>query len=142
MSSKTLACTLAIALLAVAGCAAHSPMILHDTVDSTPSGAAVAGAAPHSRQVLVTETGLPAGVPYQVLETVQVGTVWYGGDEKVDKQMADRARAIGADAVINVKHWRQPSGFSWAAPHGSGEAVKLRNPAALTSAAPGQGRWF
>jgi uncharacterized protein YbjQ (UPF0145 family) len=41
--------------------------------------------------------------------------------------MAKRARQLGADAVIDVDTWRQPSGFAWAAPHGSGKAVKFRN---------------
>jgi hypothetical protein len=30
--------------------------------------------------------------------------------------------------VIQVKRWHQPSGFSWVAPHGTGQAVKLINP--------------
>jgi hypothetical protein len=141
MNSKTLACTLAIAAFFVAGCAAHSPMILHNTVDATSSGANVT-AVPHSRRVLITEKGLPAGAQYQVLETVEVGTIWYGGNEKVDRLMADHARAIGADAVIYVKHWRQPSGFSWAAPHGSGKAVKLSNSAILANIPLGEGNWY
>ena len=78
---------------------------------------------------------------YEALGTLDVGTIWYGGGDKVDQQMADRARAMGADAVINVRRWRQPSGFAWAAPHGSGQAVKILNPGAATlDALPGG--WF
>jgi uncharacterized protein YbjQ (UPF0145 family) len=41
--------------------------------------------------------------------------------------MADRARELGANAIIQAKTWRQPSGFSWAAPHGSGQAVRIKD---------------
>ena len=128
------------AALFLSGCAAHSPMILRNTVDVTPA-AGTSAAAPHSRKVRVTEGGLPPSVRYEALGTLDVGTIWYGGGDKVDQQMADRARAMGADAVINVRRWRQPSGFAWAAPHGSGQAVKILNPGAATlDALPGG--WF
>jgi uncharacterized protein YbjQ (UPF0145 family) len=41
--------------------------------------------------------------------------------------MAQRARKLGADAIIEVATWHQPSGFSWAAPHGRGTAVRILN---------------
>lgn len=47
--------------------------------------------------------------------------------------MADRARELGANAVIQVKTWHQPSGFSWAAPHGSGQAVRIKDVKLLES---------
>lgn len=136
--SRILAYVAAASLLS--GCAAHSPMILRDTVDVAPAAGAGA-AASHSRKVWVSEGGLPASVRYEVLGTLDAGTIWYGGGDKVDRQMAERARAMGADAVINVRHWRQPSGLAWAAPHGSGQAVKILNPgAAKLDASPGA--WF
>jgi uncharacterized protein YbjQ (UPF0145 family) len=41
--------------------------------------------------------------------------------------MAERARQLGANAIIQAKTWHQPSGFSWAAPHGSGQAVRVKD---------------
>lgn len=128
------------AILSLSACTAHSPMILRNTVDVTPAAGASA-AAPHSRKVWVTEGGLPAPVKYEALGTLDAGTIWYSGADKVSQQMADRARTMGADAVINVRRWRQPSGFAWSAPHGSGQAVKILNPgAAKLDALPGG--WF
>jgi len=56
-----------------------------------------------------------------------VGKIWYSGADDIMGEMAHRGRELGADAVINIKQWRQPSGFAWAAPHGHGEAVKILN---------------
>jgi hypothetical protein len=108
------------------GCAAHSPFIVKNTADTTP---AISGKTypPHTNLVRVTTSALPADVDYEFVGAIDVGKVWYGNEDGVDRLMADKARALGADAVILVKRWKQPSGFSWAAPHGSGQAVKLKN---------------
>jgi hypothetical protein len=117
--------------LVLSACAAHSPFIMKDTTDS-----AVASPnkypANHDK-VFVTEQSLPAGVDYDVIGTIEVGKVWYGSSDNVVTSMADRARELGANAVIQVKTWHQPSGFSWAAPHGSGEAVRIKDTGSLTS---------
>ncbi|MEA3152611.1 MAG: hypothetical protein QOK44_200 [Betaproteobacteria bacterium] len=118
---RTLLLTSIVVMLA--GCAAHSPMILKTTTDVTP----VAQQYPaHSNPVLIVEGPLPADIEYEVIASVDVGRVWYTGADGILVLMAQRARALGADAVINVKRWRQPSGFAWAAPHGQGQAVKIR----------------
>jgi hypothetical protein len=108
----------------LAACAAHSPMIVHSTVDTTAP--AVANLSPHHERVFVTQDSLPSST-YDFVSLIDVGKVWYGGSNSVLVSMADRARELGADAVIDVKTWHQPSGFSWAAPHGSGKAIKFKN---------------
>ena len=55
--------------------------------------------------------------------------MWYGSSDKVLDSLADGAREVGADAVVEVKTWHQSSGWAWAAPHGSGKAVKITDPA-------------
>ena len=60
-----------------------------------------------------------------------MGKVWYGSSRNVLKSLADGARKLGADAVVEVKTWRQPSGWSWAAPHGSGMVVKITEPGSV-----------
>ena len=109
----------------VAGCSAHSPMIVKNTTDVGPT---VSQRYPsHSNPVLIVEGPLPAGVEYEVIATIDIGKIWYSGADGILVEMAQRGREMGADAVINVKRWRQPSGFSWAAPHGQGQAVKILN---------------
>ena len=112
----------------VSACSAHSPFIVKNTVEGHPASASATKYPAHSKKILVTQSGLPADIKYEVIETIEVGKVWYGSVNEVDVSMADRARSIGADAVIFAKTWHQPSGWSWAAPHGSGQAVKILNP--------------
>lgn len=113
----------------LAGCSAHSPMILRNTTDSTPT---VAERYPaHSNPVLVVEGPLPPDIEYEVIATIDVGRIWYTGADGILVTMAQRAREMGADAVINIKRWRQPSGFAWAAPHGQGQAVRILNKESL-----------
>ena len=114
----------------LAGCAAHSPMIIKDTTDTHPIN--VSSLPAHQDKVFVTEQGLPQNAGAQEIARIDVGKIWYGASKSVLVSMADRARQLGANAVVQVKTWHQPSGFSWAAPHGSGTAVRV-DPKALES---------
>ena len=100
-------------------------MILKNTTDVAPTTSQRYLA--HINRVLVVQGPLPIDVQYEVLATIDVGKVWYSGADGIPGEMAMRARNLGADAVINVRQWRQPSGFAWAAPHGQGQAVKILN---------------
>lgn len=91
-------------------------------------------------QVYFFESSLPSNIKYEVLAEIDAGKTWYGGMDGVLGQMADQARALGAHAVIEVVTWRQPSGFSMAAPHGRGIAVRILNKEAFDLRALG-GRW-
>jgi len=112
-------------VIVLGGCAAHSPMILKNTVDvdANPNVKAVA----HSNPVLFIDNKPPANVRYEVIGEINIGKVWYGGTDTLLAEMADKARALGADAVIEIGTWKQPSGFSWAAPHATGKAIKILN---------------
>ena len=112
--------------LAVCGCSAHSAWITEDTTDAIPIANSTYPA--HSSKVFITEALIPDGAHFEPIAKIDVGKIWYGSADNVLDSMAIRARELGADAVIEVKTWRQPSGFSWAAPHGSGLAIKLVNP--------------
>jgi hypothetical protein len=122
MRSNRIALTLVMALL-LTGCSAHSPFILTSTTDVNQTSAT--RYAPHSSRILVTRASLPPTAKYEVLGQLEVGKVWYGSSRNVLQSLADGARNLGADAVVEVKTWHQPSGWSWAAPHGSGMAVKI-----------------
>ena len=108
------------------GCSAHNPFILKNTAELQNISKTKYPA--HSRKIFVTEYNLPQTVKYEILGTIEVGKIWYGSSNNVMQSMADRAREIGADGVVEVQTWFQPSGWSWSAPHGSGIAVKIKEP--------------
>lgn len=89
----------------------------------------------------MTSEALPDTARHEVLGELEVGRIWYGGQDKALVQPAEGARELGADAVVEVKTWHQPAGWSWSAPHGSGKAVKILDPASVDlSALPGDWR--
>ncbi len=125
-------------ILLLAGCSAHSPFIVKNTEDVT---AVSKNKYPtHSNKVLLTSQNLPESAKFEVLEQIEVGKIWYGSSKKVALSLAERARVIGADAVIDYKTWTQPSGFSWFAPHGSGSAIKILDKSSVDLSSM-QGEW-
>lgn len=116
---------LSAAIAGLTACSAHSPMIMTSTTDVKPATSAKYAA--HGDKVYVTASSLPESVKYEVLGQLDVGKVWYGSSENALESLADGARKLGADAVVEVKTWHQPSGWAWAAPHGSGKAIKFAN---------------
>lgn len=125
-------------VLGLAACSAHSPFIMKSTTDVTPVSANKYAA--HTNTVWVTTESLPPTAKFEVLGQLEVGKAWYGSSRKVLDSLANGARELGADAVISVKTWHQPSGFSWAAPHGSGVAIKITDPATVDLAST-EGSW-
>jgi hypothetical protein len=123
----------------LSGCSAHNPFIVSNTTDTKAESAKKYPA--HTNKVFVTEGALPPSAKYEVLESIEVGKVWYGAAGEVKQSMAERARQIGADAVVDVKTWHQPSGFSWSAPHGSGKAVKILEGNIKSLSLP-SGEWY
>lgn len=111
------------------GCSAHNPFIAKNTTDTEIISQTKY--APHNNPIYVTEASLPANAKYEVMAQLEVGKIWYGSSGDVLQSLADGARKIGADAVIEVKTWHQPSGWSWAAPHGSGKAIKVTEPTSV-----------
>ena len=61
---------------------------------------------------------------YTTLKDIKVSKKWYGSTTEMYGELAEEARKAGADGVINVHTWHAPSGFSWAAPHAGGMAIK------------------
>jgi hypothetical protein len=120
---KTL--VLAVSLLFLSACSAHNPFILTDTTQS--SAISQQRYPAHNDKVFITEQSLPSSVEFELISNIDVGKIWYGSSSNVLTSMADKARELGANAIIQVKMWHQPSGFSWAAPHGSGQAVRIND---------------
>lgn len=61
---------------------------------------------------------------YTTVREVEVYHGWYGSAVELYGALAKKAQSVGADAVINVHTWHSPKGFSWAAPHAAGMAIK------------------
>lgn len=110
-------------VILLSSCSAHNPFIVKNTTDTITISKTKYPS--HNNFVYLTKSALPADAQYEVLAKLEVGKVWYGSSNDVLQSLADGARKLGADAVIEVKTWRQPSGWSWAAPHGSGKAIKV-----------------
>jgi hypothetical protein len=125
MIQRTWIRLLAVAALLVSACSAHNPFIVSNKTVSSP--VSEAKFPPHSDKVFFTEQSLPSSVGFELISSIDVGKVWYGSSKDVYTSMAARARELGANAVIQVKTWHQPSGFSWAAPHGSGQAIHIND---------------
>jgi hypothetical protein len=120
-------------------CSAHNPFIITNTTQSSPvSQSKYSG---HNDKVFITEQSLPSSLEFDLISTIDVGKIWYGSSENVYTSMADRARELGANAIIQAKTWHQPSGFSWAAPHGSGQAVRISDVKVLDSLGI-KGSWY
>lgn len=124
---------------AASGCGAHSPFILTTTTDTITL--ADNTFEPHQRSVFVTEETLPGTIEYAVIAQIDVGRVWYGAEKSIYGAPAERARQLGADAVIQVDTWLQPSGWAWAVPHGRGKAVKILTGDAKKELSGLKGRW-
>jgi hypothetical protein len=108
-------------ILVLAACAAR-------TTTPAPGSEALKTYPAHAKQVRVVRGELPPGTNYEVLGKVKAIEGWYGQLSAAERKIADDARAIGADAVIQVKVWHAPRAFTWAAPHAEGLAVKLAAP--------------
>ena len=80
--------------------------------------------APHTRPVFVTKWSLPADM-FEAIADLEASKGWYGSTDNTQQALADRARELGADAVLNMKSWHAPSAGAWASPYSSGKAVKL-----------------
>lgn len=121
-----------VAPLFLSGCAVHSPMLGFNRTELTRQSEVTYAA--HTNEVFVYKAALPEAVKYEHICQVDVGKVWWGGQGWVMKDMANRARKVGGNAVIDVNTWKQPSGWAWAAPHGNGQIIKVADPSILKSA--------
>lgn len=129
---------LLIVCLLLAGCSAHSPFILKNTTDSSLVQNKF---SPSQERVFVTDQALPGSVAFVPISTIDAGTAWYGSTDELLAAMADRARELGANAVIQTKTWHQPAGFAWYSPEGSGLAVRVNNVKSLEASGI-NGTWY
>lgn len=106
--------TIAAAMLLIAGCAATSSNIVAEK-----------SAASHDQQVCLLKTALPASVKHRVVGAVESSKEWYGSQTELYPMMADEARRMGADVVVNMTTAHKMGPLAWARPVGTGSAIKL-----------------
>ena len=100
-------------LMLVGGCAAGTRQLTSTTYPA------------NTNLVFVTKSTLPPE-SFEPIADLEESKGWYGSTDNTQQALADRARELGADAVLNMKSWHAPSAWSWASPYSSGKAVKLR----------------
>jgi len=108
------------------GCAQDNAMMVSDNT-TLFNGTADPSHTAQDSKIFLTTDPVPFRDGYKLLGEIKVLTVWWGGFDPVYQEMANKALEIGADAVVEMKTWRQPAGGSWAAPQASGMAIQVND---------------
>jgi len=79
-----------------------------------------------SGRIYMTTATVPESAGYKVIGHVKANArKGYDGVQSLYPLLAEEARRVGANAVIEVKGGRTVSAFSWAAPFVGGVAVEI-----------------
>jgi uncharacterized protein YbjQ (UPF0145 family) len=70
---------------------------------------------------------LPENIEYRILGSIKASNRSYGTMSEVLAVMAEDARKIGADAVVNVNTRFRVGAWAWARPIADGTAVSISN---------------
>lgn len=77
-------------------------------------------------EVYLVLTSVPEDVGYEVIGHVKANArQGYNRVETLYPLIAEEARKVGANAIINVRGGRTVAAFSWAAPFVGGTAIKI-----------------
>lgn len=126
----------------------HRILLLAALAFAAPAVAAGEDQAPKTAYVVVNEdVGVPVFAnditdrPYTVIGEVKAGvrkaTIFSkeASQKKIYKELWERARAMGADAVVNARYGdSHVTAFSWGKTNATGTAVKFTTPPATAPA--------
>jgi len=104
----------------LSGCAVHTKAVPTKGAAFVPS---------HNHAVCMLPGLLPAGFQYFEVGRIAATKRTYGGSDQLIGEMANEARKLGADAVVNFhvgQKFKSPLPWRVVAPTGSGTAVKLK----------------
>jgi len=76
-------------------------------------------------KILVTFNKVPTTIDYELIGPIDVYARWFGSNATARALLAERARAMGANAVVETMIWQAPSFPVPAAPHAYGVAVRI-----------------
>lgn len=94
--------------------------------------------ASHTRPVCILEGSLPTEYTFRELGRIKATKRTYGGTDELNRPIADEARRVGADVIINYdadQRFKSPLPWRLKAPTGMGIAVKLTGGPPLDCAA-------
>src|SRR5689334_13175120 len=92
----------------------------------------------HTRPVCILEGSLPTEYTFRELGRIKATKRTYGGTDELNRPIADEARRVGADAIINYhadQRFKGPVPWRLKAPTRMGIAVKITGGPALDCAA-------
>lgn len=145
--NRSLALGIVIALTGLLlGCASQSTNSAPSAANSapaSPASEAKANTAPavKPKVLIVWGTTLPADIEYEVIGPISVYKRWFGGMGQAYPLLADKARELGGNAVIDARAWLSPAFPAQVAPHGKGIVIRVKDPAKLETLAAEAGQW-
>jgi hypothetical protein len=96
-----------------------SPVSSSNAVPASPASEA-------QGPVLVSREAVPTGIEYKVLGTVKANfRAGYDSAENLYPLLAEEAKKLGANAVVNAQGGRRVTAFSWSAAYVSGTAIRI-----------------
>jgi hypothetical protein len=134
-------------LLGLSGAPVLAQSILLDpataTYGSPWQGAASKGTSANlpGSATLVTSKALPAEGDFTILGRIDVQSSWFGSTGKATKLLAEKAKQMGGNAVVESQVWQAPAFPAIVAPHGSGIAVRIDDHELLESMANSASSW-
>lgn len=147
MTGATLTRLCLMITLVVSGLPAMAQSILLDPNTATygnpwvtpfPKGSS---ANPLDAKVLVTTSAMPAQGEFEPLGALYVQSRWPGGTGKATKLLAEQAKGMGANAVVEARVWQGLAFPAVVAPHGSGIAIRIKDDDLLRSLANSTSTW-
>lgn len=105
----------------------------------TPRPVAASGSL--ENRTLVTANALPAEGEFKILGALSVHARWPGSSRKATKLLAEQAKSMGGNAVVETRLWQDIAFPAGIAPHGSGIAVRIVDEELLRSLAESGSTW-
>ena len=94
-------------------------------------------ATPHVEPVCMLKSPLPSSIRHTIVGRIDASKQFYGSSGALIPLMAEEARKMGADVVVNLVVGQKMGMFAWARPYGSGTGIKLVDKADLACLALG-----
>lgn len=123
---------------------AQSVLLDHRTATyGTPWHGSTSGPSAHTlnTKTLITFNSLPAQGDFQILGRIEVYSRWFGSTRKAMALLGEKARSMGANAVVEAGVWQAPAFPATVAPHGTGIAVRINDPQLLEKLADSSSTW-
>ena len=121
------------------GCATSSSVPVAQAPMQT-SAAPATGSVPYvapANAVCMIKGPLPPNIQFSVVGSVEGSKEFYGSVNEILPLMADEARKLGGDVIINLETHQRVGLWAWAHPVGNGTAIKLGTKTDLNCLAAG-----